>query len=430
MSRLIQNLQQRHRQFEIVAPDTDSIPEWLAGELLGAPRAAASLSGLSCCTLRTPGARPILRVSASYDADALSCPVILVRSAFDLVTAVSFYLRLHLPRIRLVVDNRSGLIPKDDRFSVIHACEEYVGEELQIHQQSVSRSRCQALFKRRVVLFTLETVYFNSAKEINDLSCLLAEQAAQIRRSTGGDTKAMLNAILDWLRRHVTYGTSGRLAEHSAVGLVRNGTAVCQGIAAYVYQLLCFCGVGARYVRGKGFSGSSWGSHGWNMALIDGQWTHLDYTFELNSRSSSVLRPEREFRASHRWDESLYDPALSTETLKVKRTLSSSVFRFSPDQPDFSVNGCVVGMAERPPLCVTQEGTLYAALFDLFSMCGGCFQLEGDTVLLYIGTSRYGIPLRDFVFRGGAWYFPMARLPEVGFQVQAEESIVSVRRAG
>ncbi len=430
MSRLIQNLEQRHRQFDVVAPDTADVSEWFANELLNFPRLAASLSALSYYTLRTPGVRPVLRVSASYEPHALSCPAILVRSAFELVTAVSLYLRLHLPRIKLVIDNRSGLIPETNRFSVIHACEEYVGEDLQIHQQSVSRSRFQSLFQHRVVIYTLETVYFDSAKEVNDLSCLLAEQAARIRRSAGGNTKAMLHAILSWLRQNVEYRKSGRLSDHSAVGLVKNGTAVCQGIAAYVYQLLCFCGVHARYVKGQGFDGDSWGNHGWNMAFVDGRWVHLDFTFELHSRASSLIKPEREFRMDHRWDEALYQPSLSTEILTTKRTLNHSVFQLRPDRPDFSVNGCVVDMAGRSPVCVTLQGVPHVALFDLFSMCGGCFQLKGDTMWLYAGTNQYSVPLSDFTYRDGTWYFPMVRLPQLGFYVQAESLAVSVRRAG
>lgn len=76
MSRLIQNLEQRHRQFDVVAPDTADVSEWFANELLSFPRLAASLSALSYYTLRTPGVRPVLRVSASYEPHALSLSLI------------------------------------------------------------------------------------------------------------------------------------------------------------------------------------------------------------------------------------------------------------------------------------------------------------------------------------------------------------------
>ena len=49
---------------------------------------------------------------------------------------------------------------------------------------------------------------------------------------------------------------------------------------------------------------------------------------------------------------------------------------------------------------------------------------------LYAGTNQYSVPLSDFTYRDGTWYFPMVRLPELGFYVQAESLAVSVRRAG
>ncbi len=429
MSAFLECLRARRREFEVETPAGQRIADYLLSELLSAPRAAASLSHFVFRSAQTPGRPGRAFISTLYEAESLSCPVILVRTARELVIAVSIALRLHLPRVKLVVDNRGGLIAEGNRFSILHACEEYVGEELQIHQQSRTRTFAQSMFRSRLLVFTVETSYFDSAKEINDLSCILAEQAGEIRRRCHGDTRAILDEVLRYLRGKVVYRKSGRTADHSAVGLIRNGTAVCQGIAACAFQLLYFCGVDARYVKGMGFGSGSWGPHGWNMVRLGDKWRHIDYTFELRSGKSSVLVPETQFRSEHRWDEALYHPSLSTEVTATKRKLDHSVFEARPNGTSFTVNGCAVDMTGRHRLLITEGGAVYAAVLDLVSLCGGCYQLKRDCLWLYVGTDSYGVPLRDFIYRGGAWYYPAARLPGLGFRVRAGSSTVSIRRA-
>lgn len=67
------------------------------------------------------------------------------------------------------------------------------------------------------------------------------------------------------------------------------GTGVCQGYANAFCRLMNAAGVETDYISGYGWSGSEWGSHGWNRSLINGVYYYTDATWNDSLGSNQYL---------------------------------------------------------------------------------------------------------------------------------------------
>lgn len=84
-------------------------------------------------------------------------------------------------------------------------------------------------------------------------------------------------ALHDYLLDCTTYGfCDSYMDSFEAAGPLLYGTGVCDGYAC-AYQLLCFL-ADIECVRFRGEVRS--GSHAWNQVLLDGQWYHVDVTWD------------------------------------------------------------------------------------------------------------------------------------------------------
>ena len=72
------------------------------------------------------------------------------------------------------------------------------------------------------------------------------------------------------------YSGSMPYVSYTAYGALVNRTAVCQGYALAYQELLAQCGIESEYVSGLG----NGGRHGWNIIRIDGEWYHVDVTWD------------------------------------------------------------------------------------------------------------------------------------------------------
>jgi len=89
-----------------------------------------------------------------------------------------------------------------------------------------------------------------------------------------------LLAIHDFLVRECDYDYANYLdgtipmESSSAYGVLVNGTGVCQGYALAFLNLISRLGISCRLI-------SSWGmNHAWNMVYIEGNWYHIDVTWD------------------------------------------------------------------------------------------------------------------------------------------------------
>ena len=67
------------------------------------------------------------------------------------------------------------------------------------------------------------------------------------------------------------------------------GTGVCQGYANAFCRLMNAAGVETDFISGYGWTGSEWGSHGWNRSLINGVYYYTDATWNDSLGSNQYL---------------------------------------------------------------------------------------------------------------------------------------------
>lgn len=90
------------------------------------------------------------------------------------------------------------------------------------------------------------------------------------------DAHAKVKAIHDYVVRTLTYDTSLNQAINSPYYALTTGKTLCNGYAMLTYQLLKEAGIPVRLISGK----ADGIGHVWNLVQLDGQWYHLDTTWD------------------------------------------------------------------------------------------------------------------------------------------------------
>ncbi|MBB6638187.1 transglutaminase domain-containing protein [Cohnella thailandensis] len=160
-------------------------------------------------------------------------------------------------------------------------------------------------------------------------SAYVAKRSKEIRAEIikpGMNAHQKVKAVHDWILLNVTYDRS--LRKHSAYDALASGTAVCQGYASLAYRLLKDAGVEVRIAEGT----VSTGAHAWNLVKLDGQWYHLDTTFDdpvpdVKGRTtySYYLLTDAQIKRDHKWTIA-YPAAVASyqQTLKSLKTKDTS----------------------------------------------------------------------------------------------------------
>lgn len=83
-----------------------------------------------------------------------------------------------------------------------------------------------------------------------------------------------VKAINDYIVLNSTYSYNSSTTPHAVYAILNEGKGVCQAYALLAYRLLQEAGMEVRYVTG--WAGEA---HAWNIVKVDGQWYHLDTTW-------------------------------------------------------------------------------------------------------------------------------------------------------
>lgn len=153
--------------------------------------------------------------------------------------------------------------------------------------------------------------YFSSAKELNDLICISSEIAnlLSIKVRDPRDEFEKIRLFDRWMRNNFEYKNTNQIGDHKAVNLLKNRSGVCQAIAAISVLVLSYMGVEVLYVTGKGKGNNGWEPHAWIAAKINERWIHFDFTFSMNSirlPSTGSKIEEKLFDTTHRWNKKEY----------------------------------------------------------------------------------------------------------------------------
>lgn len=120
---------------------------------------------------------------------------------------------------------------------------------------------------------------------------------------------------------------------HSAYGVLINGHSVCEGYAEAFQLLMDIAGVECSIVIGEADNGSEVVLHAWNIVKLDGQYYHIDCTWDdpisyyggqLLLHDYFLLR-DSEIRSTHTWDPAKYPSANGTrwDFASAKKELSA-----------------------------------------------------------------------------------------------------------
>lgn len=129
-------------------------------------------------------------------------------------------------------------------------------------------------------------------------------------------------AFHDYLVRNVVYDSKARMKKaeggdvYTAYGALVEGSAVCNGYAEAMKLLCDLSGVECRMISGT-VDGEN---HAWNLVSIDGEWYHVDVTWDdpVPDGGDRVMYDylnlsDKEMKADHKWEERLYPEADSME---------------------------------------------------------------------------------------------------------------------
>jgi len=125
------------------------------------------------------------------------------------------------------------------------------------------------------VTMTFSNEYYTSADQELYVSTKAKEIVSQIIKS-GMDDHEKVKVIHDYIVSSVAYDTSASTTSFSPYSALAYKTAVCQGYATLAYKMLTLAGVESEIVIGT----ANGVNHSWNMVKIDGEWYHLDPTFD------------------------------------------------------------------------------------------------------------------------------------------------------
>lgn len=164
------------------------------------------------------------------------------------------------------------------------------------------------LAKTLAVYYTTSTIQIYSP-DMEKISAEVERVVDQVV-SPGMSDYDIAKALHDYVVLHCDYDmryyTGGLPAvSYSAEGMLLEGSAVCAGYAKAYQLLMEEAGISCEYVTGT----ANGGSHGWNIVNIDGQWYHVDTTWDDPTnkggdfvRYDYFLKSDSYMRRDHSWN--------------------------------------------------------------------------------------------------------------------------------
>lgn len=115
--------------------------------------------------------------------------------------------------------------------------------------------------------------------------------------------------VNDFVVLNTAYNLESAASPYTPYSILFNGEGVCEGYALTTLLLLEAAGVETRYISGK----VETGLHAWNLVKLDGEWYHLDTTWNDpvpnqpgKVRYDYFLVSDATLRADHSWEEGKY----------------------------------------------------------------------------------------------------------------------------
>lgn len=120
--------------------------------------------------------------------------------------------------------------------------------------------------------------------------------------------------IYQFVIDRMEYVDGGLAKHHSPLGFVLDGEGVCQAYAVSMHMLFERAGIESRYIIGEIheelLNDDEFGAHAWNMVKLDGNWYHLDATWDDDEPDwSYFLVSDKTMTLSRSWETKYYEKA-------------------------------------------------------------------------------------------------------------------------
>ncbi len=140
------------------------------------------------------------------------------------------------------------------------------------------------------------------------------EEVKEMKAPKNVSEEYLMAVVLhDKVCEHATYGSACCPSSATSTMLLK-GEGVCEGYTRMYSLLLTMAGVENRFICGTGKGGK----HAWNLVKLNGQWVHVDTTWDDNGAEASHQYfglSDEMMEKDHQWDKSCF-PQATTEELQ------------------------------------------------------------------------------------------------------------------
>jgi len=151
-----------------------------------------------------------------------------------------------------------------------------------------------------------------------------AKQIVSAALKPGMSDIEKIRALHDALVYNVKYDYDNFLADtvgedsYTPYGALINGSAVCDGYSQAFDLLLQLSGFETLWIEGDVYNFSQWQGHSWNLVKLDGQYYHIDTTWDdpYNvdySNYNYFLKTDAQMKNDHRWNYAAIPKATSNK---------------------------------------------------------------------------------------------------------------------
>lgn len=123
------------------------------------------------------------------------------------------------------------------------------------------------------VTLTINLGYTTNAEQEAFVKSEVKRLVAELITPSMSDVEKV-KVINEYIVKKTTYSDNTQASPHAAYTILTEGKGVCQAYATLAYMMLTEAGMEAHYVTGFARE-----PHAWNLVKVDGQWYHLDPTW-------------------------------------------------------------------------------------------------------------------------------------------------------
>lgn len=134
------------------------------------------------------------------------------------------------------------------------------------------------------VTLTIDLGYTTNAEQEAFVKSEVKRLVAELITPSMSDVEKV-KVINEYIVKKTTYSQNTQASPHAAYTILTEGKGVCQAYATLAYMMLTEAGMEAHYVTGFARE-----PHAWNLVKVDGEWYHLDPTW--NDPTFATSSPE------------------------------------------------------------------------------------------------------------------------------------------